>query len=106
MAERGGAMNMRRSEIGIKWHKSLGRLCNVHAERINRGTVAGAEHRRCGAAPVTCALAMVFRLDGDDEALGYLDRLGERRNVERARVDCSYREIGRASCRERVCQYV
>src|SRR3546814_11691018 len=36
---------------------------------------------------------MVFRLDGDDDALGYLDRLGERRNVERARVDCSYRVI-------------
>src|SRR3546814_18834193 len=157
-------MNMRRSEIGLKLHKSLWRFLNVHAARINLGTVSGAEHRLCGAAPVTCALAMVFRLDGDDDALGYLDRLGERRNVERARVDCSYRvikalrpsepfapfvgvlklcmeaplnvkaainlsadfqrngrpcfkpmptlvgsdtaQIGRASCRERVCQYV
>src|SRR3546814_20741880 len=55
--------------------------------------VSGAEHRLCVAAPLTCALAMVFRLDGDDDALGYLGRLGERRNVERARVDCSYRVI-------------
>src|SRR3546814_11252158 len=55
--------------------------------------LSGAEHRLCGAAPVTCALAMVFRLDADDDALGYLDRLGERRNVERARADCSYRLI-------------
>src|SRR3546814_165525 len=86
-------MNMRRSEIGLKLHKSLWRFLNVHAARINLGTVSGAEHRLCGAAPVTCALAMVFRLDGDDDALGYLDRLGERRNVERARVDCSYRVI-------------
>src|SRR3546814_4861275 len=86
-------MNLRRSEIGLKLHKSLWRFLNVHAARINLGTVSGAEHRLCGAAPVTCALAMVFRLDGDDDALGYLDRLGERRNVERARVDCSYRVI-------------
>src|SRR3546814_19671489 len=86
-------MNMRRSEIGLKLHKSLWRFLNVHAARIKLGTVSGAEHRLCGAAPVTCALAMVFRLDGDDDALGYLDRLGERRHVERARVDCSYRVI-------------
>src|SRR3546814_1046987 len=77
-------MNMRRSEIGLKLHKSLWRFLNVHAARINLGTVFGAEHRLCGAAPVTCALAMVFRLDGDDDALGYLERLGERRNVERS----------------------
>src|SRR3546814_2675369 len=89
-------MNMRRSEIGLKLHKSLWRFLNVHAARINLGTVSGAEHRLCGAAPVTCALAMVFRLDGDDDALGYLDRLGERRNVERARVACSYRVIKRS----------
>src|SRR3546814_12701024 len=70
------AMNMRRSEIGLKLHKSLWRFLNVQAARINLGTVSGAEHRLCGAAPVTCALAMVFRL-----------------------------EIGRASCRESGCQY-
>src|SRR3546814_4781068 len=49
-------MNMRRSEIGLKLQKSLWRILNVHAARINLGTVSGAEHRLCGAAPVTCAL--------------------------------------------------
>src|SRR3546814_14868169 len=88
------AMNMRRSEIGLKLHKSLWRFLNVHAALFNFGTVSGAENRLCGAAPVTCDLARFFRFDGDAVALGSLDGLGERRKFERARVDSSCGGIG------------